>query len=84
MKIDKDLEPDEYYIKENLQGEINYSGAKILVTQGYICRNAYGEIDNLKRGGSDYSAALIGEATKASVIEIWTDIDGLHNVTTQQ
>lgn len=79
MRIDKDLEPDEYYIKENLQREINYSGARIFVTQGYICRNAYGEIDNLKRGGSDYSAALIGEAIKASAIEIWTDIDGLHN-----
>jgi aspartate kinase len=79
MRIDKDLEPDEYYIEENLTREINKSDAKILVTQGYICRNAYGEIDNLKRGGSDYSATLIGNAIKSSSIEIWTDIDGLHN-----
>ena len=52
---------------------------KIFVTQGYICRNAKGEVDNLKRGGSDYSASLIAAAIKASVCEIWTDIDGMHN-----
>jgi aspartate kinase len=52
---------------------------KIYVTQGYICRNARGEVDNLKRGGSDYSASLIGAAINATVCEIWTDIDGMHN-----
>jgi aspartate kinase len=52
---------------------------KIFVTQGYICRNAKGEIDNLRRGGSDYSASLIAAAINASVCEIWTDIDGMHN-----
>ncbi|MFL5789375.1 MAG: aspartate kinase, partial [Flavisolibacter sp.] len=49
------------------------------ITQGYICRNARGEVDNLKRGGSDYSASLIAAAIKASVCEIWTDISGMHN-----
>ena len=52
---------------------------KLFVTQGYICRNARGEVDNLKRGGSDYTASLVAAAVKASVCEIWTDIDGMHN-----
>ena len=52
---------------------------EIYITQGFICRNAYGEIDNLQRGGSDYTASLIGAAVKASEIQIWTDIDGMHN-----
>ncbi len=52
---------------------------KLFVTQGYICRNSRGEVDNLKRGGSDYSASLIAAAINASVCEIWTDIDGMHN-----
>ncbi|MGZ7238440.1 amino acid kinase family protein, partial [Streptococcus pyogenes] len=51
----------------------------MFVTQGYICRNARGEVDNLKRGGSDYSASLIAAAANASVCEIWTDISGMHN-----
>lgn len=79
MRIDKDLEPDEYYIKENIIRETSNKDVSIWITQGYICRNAYGEIDNLKRGGSDYSATLIGATLNASAIEIWTDIDGLHN-----
>jgi aspartate kinase len=54
-------------------------GKRIIVTQGYICRNARGEVDNLKRGGSDYSASLIAAAMNATVCEIWTDIDGMHN-----
>lgn len=51
----------------------------MFITQGYICRNSFGEIDNLKRGGSDYTASLIGAAINASEIQIWTDIDGMHN-----
>ena len=80
MRIDKSLEPDEYYIRENLKRELTqYPNYKIYITQGYICRNAYGEIDNLKRGGSDYSASLIGAEIGADEIQIWTDIDGFHN-----
>jgi aspartate kinase len=80
MRTDKNAEPDTAYIKEKLNvilGE--HKGADIFITQGYICRNAYGEIDNLQRGGSDYSASLIGAAIKAAEIQIWTDIDGMHN-----
>ena len=80
MRIDKSFEPDEYYIKENLKRELaQYPDQNIFITQGYICRNAYGEIDNLKRGGSDYSASLIGAQLKVDEIQIWTDIDGFHN-----
>lgn len=80
MRIDKNLDPDEYYIKENLNRILKqYPETKLFITQGFICRNAYGEIDNLKRGGSDYTASLIGQAVQASEIQIWTDIDGLHN-----
>lgn len=80
MRIDKSLEPDEFYIKEGIKREIeNHPGVELFVTQGYICRNAYGEIDNLKRGGSDYSASLIGAAVDSDEIQIWTDISGFHN-----
>jgi aspartate kinase len=79
MRIDKDLEPDTYYIRHNLARELRLCKGNLYITQGYICRNVFGEIDNLKRGGSDYTAALIGEAVQASEIEIWTDIDGMHN-----
>lgn len=80
MRIDKDLEPDYYYIQENLERLIGeYSEEQLFITQGFICRNVYGEIDNLKRGGSDYSASLIGVAVKADEVQIWTDIDGMHN-----
>ena len=80
MRIDKDGEPDTFYIKENLNRELsNYTSDNIIITQGFICRNAYGEIDNLKRGGSDFTASLIGAALKASEIQIWTDINGFHN-----
>lgn len=80
MRTDKDGEPDLFYIKENLKREIeNNSDQNIYITQGYISRNAFGEIDNLKRGGSDYSASLIGAAINADEIQIWTDIDGMHN-----
>lgn len=80
MRIDKDCEPDYFYIEQNLKRLLsNPTTERIIITQGFICRNAYGEIDNLKRGGSDYSAALIGAAIKADEIQIWTDIDGVHN-----
>ena len=80
MRVDKDGEPDAFYIKENLSRELeNYKKEKIIITQGFICRNAYGEIDNLKRGGSDFSASLIGAGANAREIQIWTDINGFHN-----
>jgi aspartate kinase len=80
MRIDKENEPDNFYIKENLKREISeHSSYKIFITQGFICRNSYGEIDNLKRGGSDYTASLVGAAINADEIQIWTDIDGMHN-----
>lgn len=81
MKIDKNGEPDNAYIREHLQIELSKlpDDAALYITQGYICRNAYNEIDNLQRGGSDYSASLIGAAIKAEEIQIWTDIDGMHN-----
>jgi len=80
MRIDKDGEPDSFYIKENIRRELKkYTAENIIITQGFICRNAYGEIDNLKRGGSDFTASLIGAAVKASEIQIWTDINGFHN-----
>jgi len=80
MRIDKDGEPDYYYIKENLERELaQYPTQKLFITQGFICRNTYGEIDNLKRGGSDYTASLIGSALQSEEVQIWTDIDGFHN-----
>src|SRR5574344_2452640 len=80
MRTDKNAEPDPIYIKEKLDAQLElHKGADIYITQGFICRNAYGEIDNLQRGGSDYTASLIGAAVKASEIQIWTDIDGMHN-----
>ena len=80
MRIDTNGEPDNYYIKENLIRELEqHPGKKLFITQGYICRNLYGEIDNLKRGGSDYTASLIGVAVDAEEIQIWTDISGFHN-----
>ena len=80
MRIDKDGEPDSFYIEENIKRELsNYSSENIIITQGFICRNAYGEIDNLKRGGSDFTASIIGAAINASEIQIWTDINGFHN-----
>lgn len=80
MKTDKSNEPDHSYIKENLNkilGEI--SDVDLFITQGYICRNVNGEIDNLQRGGSDYTASIVGAAINAEEIQIWTDIDGMHN-----
>ncbi len=80
MRIDTNSEPDNYYIKENLTRELQtYPENKIFITQGYICKNLFGEIDNLKRGGSDYTASLIGAAINCDEIQIWTDISGFHN-----
>ncbi len=80
MRTDKNAEPDPVYIKEKLTAVIEQnSDAQIYITQGFICRNAYGEVDNLQRGGSDYTASLVGAALNAEEIQIWTDIDGMHN-----
>ena len=80
MTIDPSGEPQVGSIKVKLSQILhNYKDNKIFITQGYICRNARGEVDNLKRGGSDYTASLIAAAVSASVCEIWTDIDGMHN-----
>lgn len=80
MRVDKNGEPDTDYIRENLAKQLSANkGIELFITQGFICLNAYGEIDNLQRGGSDYSASLIGAAVNAEEIQIWTDIDGMHN-----
>jgi aspartate kinase len=80
MSIDENLEPELEKIGERLKPLIQALGkTDLFVTQGYICRNHQNEIDNLKRGGSDYTASLIGAALKAEEIQIWTDIDGMHN-----
>jgi aspartate kinase len=80
MKIDEDNEPDIAYATANLQPLLNkYPGHKLFITQGFICRNSFGEVDNLRRGGSDYTASLIGAAILAEEVQIWTDIDGMHN-----
>ena len=80
VRTDKNAEPDFNYIREHasklMKENPNY---QIYITQGFICRNAYGEIDNLLRGGSDYTACLIGAALQSEEIQIWTDIDGMHN-----
>lgn len=80
MRTDKNGEPNLPYIKEKLAEQMAANpGQQIYLTQGFICRNAYGEVDNLLRGGSDYTASLIGAALPAEEIVIWTDIDGMHN-----
>jgi aspartate kinase len=80
MSIDENLEPELEKIGERLKPILDtMANANILITQGYICRNHKNEIDNLKRGGSDYTASLIGAAVRAEEIQIWTDIDGMHN-----
>ena len=80
MSIDAFGEPQVENIKVKLANLLEaHQGDTLFITQGYICRNAKGEVDNLKRGGSDYSASLIAAAVHASVCEIWTDINGMHN-----
>lgn len=80
MRIDDEAEPDMEAIRIALEPLVNrQAGNTLYITQGFICRNSYGNIDNLKRGGSDYTASIIGAALGASEIQIWTDIDGMHN-----
>ncbi|MFM9074110.1 MAG: aspartate kinase, partial [Bacteroidota bacterium] len=80
MSIDEDQEPELEKISNRLKPLIkSMESVDILVTQGYICRNHLNEIDNLKRGGSDYTASLVGAAINAEEVQIWTDIDGMHN-----
>ncbi len=79
MRTDRLGEPDMYYIGQNLQSKLDANkGIDLFITQGYICLNAWGEVDNLQRGGSDYTATIVGAAIKAKEVQIWTDIDGLH------
>jgi aspartate kinase len=80
MTIDVHDEPQLNVIKTKLAKLLEqHKGKKLFITQGYICRNVRGEVDNLKRGGSDYTASLVAAAVNGSVCEIWTDIDGMHN-----
>ena len=80
MKIDEDNEPVVEFISKHLQPLLDqFPEETLFITQGFICRNSFGEIDNLRRGGSDYTASLIGAAIKAEEVQIWTDIDGMHN-----
>jgi aspartate kinase len=80
MRLDADQEPRVDYLSEKLIPLLDAEPGNLLfITQGYICRNKMGEVDNLKRGGSDYTASLIGAALRATEIQIWTDIDGMHN-----
>jgi aspartate kinase len=80
MRINENEEPDISYVETHLKSELaKHTGQKLFITQGYICRNAFGEIDNLKRGGSDYTATIVGAAIRSDEIQIWTDIDGMHN-----
>ncbi len=80
MKIDEDNEPMIDYLTAHLLPLLNkYPENNLFITQGYICRNSFGEIDNLRRGGSDYTASLIGAGIRSEEVQIWTDIDGMHN-----
>ncbi|MCY1513401.1 Lysine-sensitive aspartokinase 3 [compost metagenome] len=80
MKIDEDNEPDIPYISTHLKPLLGqHKNNRLFITQGYICRNSFGEVDNLRRGGSDYTASLLGAAIMAEEVQIWTDIDGMHN-----
>jgi len=80
MVIDDNDEPDMDFIQSHLNSLLkNHESDELFITQGYICLNAQQRIDNLKRGGSDYTASLIGAAINAEIVQIWTDIDGMHN-----
>lgn len=80
MRLDENEEPNLPYIEKHINIEIEKTpNINLIITQGYICRNNFGEIDNLKRGGSDYTASIIGAAIYAKEVQIWTDIDGMHN-----
>lgn len=80
MRIDNNDEPDSFYIKQNLERVLNEnSEADIYITQGFICLDVQGNVSNLQRGGSDYTASIVGAALEADEVQIWTDIDGFHN-----
>ena len=80
MKIDEDNEPDIPFTTKHLTPILEqHKGNNLFITQGFICRNSFGEVDNLRRGGSDYTASLLGAAILAEEVQIWTDIDGMHN-----
>jgi aspartate kinase len=80
MKTDEDNEPMVDYLTDHITPLLErHPENKLFITQGYICRNSFGEIDNLRRGGSDYTASLIGAAIRSEEVQIWTDIDGMHN-----
>jgi aspartate kinase len=80
MRIDEHKEPDIPFAEEKLKELFGqFSGTSLFITQGYICRNHLGAVDNLKRGGSDYTASLVGAAIRSEEVQIWTDIDGMHN-----
>ena len=80
MKIDEDNEPDIPFTTQHLTPLLEeHKGNNLFITQGFICRNSFGEVDNLRRGGSDYTASLLGAAILAEEVQIWTDIDGMHN-----
>ncbi|MDO4211623.1 MAG: aspartate kinase [Bacteroidales bacterium] len=80
MRKAKNGEPDMLYIREHINALLEeHAGYDIYITQGFICRNFDGEVDNLERGGSDYTATLVGAAIRSDEVQIWTDIDGMHN-----
>ncbi|NDW19344.1 aspartate kinase [Dysgonomonas sp. 216] len=80
MLIDKNHEPDTDFIKEKLTALVKDKAADLYITQGYICKNIYGEIDDFRKGGNDYSATLTGAAIDADEIQIWTDVEELKNI----
>jgi aspartate kinase len=80
LRLTQNNAPDELHLAEKLNQQLlDYPDIEIFIAQGFICRNAFGEVSNLKRGGSDYSASLFGAAINAEEVQIWTDIDGMHN-----
>ena len=80
MRIDRNNEPDNFYIRQNIHRIIDeLPAADIYITQGFICLDVDGNVSNLQRGGSDYTATIIGAAIRAEEVQIWTDIDGFHN-----
>lgn len=80
MRKAKNGEPDMLYIREHINALLEkHAGYDIYITQGFICRNFEGDVDNLERGGSDYTATLVGAAIRSDEVQIWTDIDGMHN-----
>ena len=80
MRTDRANEPDNFYIKQNLERLMQDTNeADVYITQGFICLDVDGVITNLERGGSDYTATIIGAAIEAEEVQIWTDIDGFHN-----